>query len=627
MKTAIILYELQQLVSLDEMLARLISQGEIPEIVSLDAEIDYALEKRGILFISGKTLQNRDAPASYLKADEITREMCDSEAMSFLKYRNVSLLKPLRLSIQIYFINFLYYVDIIASLVENHKSIKRIVVLAPSNHVSKTSSFLATYGVFVVVDAARKIAESHGIAFEMVQNVSVSERFGKKLRELIFSFKRASFGASLSILNACIALRPRRAVRIIASDYWRNIAPIMHELPEAELFLIDRSEISKIGISNVWRHKVRFVHADHFISIRARKEALRYASECLNKWLSVRADSWDTESIKFRGVLLAPLCEEVMTHLIKHAVPQVACGIASTYAMYEHLSPDVVLLRASVSEQLHFSILPLVAQSIGIPALEVQHGGEYLGPGSATRQHTAHFFAAYGPLVCDEFRALGYANDRLISAGSPRFDAYVKSRKEMATAGTFGVSILSNTPTMSIGERYGTHSVEEYYKALGEAVCTIPGARLAVASRSTSVRGGFLEEARERGLRGVPYESVGATPLRELFSKADIFICSHSTVAYEALLCRLPVIIASFAPVERMMTDFHFGHFKEAGALAIAHTPEELCEKAAELASDSVAREKMSAAGEIFMKEHFSFDGHAAERIATQIRAWAAIKG
>ncbi|MEK7076965.1 MAG: CDP-glycerol glycerophosphotransferase family protein, partial [Patescibacteria group bacterium] len=268
--------------------------------------------------------------------------------------------------------------------------------------------------------------------------------------------------------------------------------------------------------------------------------------------------------------------------------------------------------------------LALVAREVGIPALEVQHGGEYVGTGSATRDHAAHFFATYGPLVCEEFRALGYAPERFLPVGSPRFDTYIADAQKKAAwqKESSTLTILSNTPTMDVSERYGTYSIEEYFRTLGIAVRDISNARLLIASRSNTVRAAFLEEARTRGLTDVDYESVGTTPLPQLFRQADIFVCSYSTVVYEALLYRLPVILAAFAPVEKIMADFHFSHFEKAGALAIAHTPEELREIVGKLATDTAARARMSIAGEAFMKKQFSFDGHASERIAKLIRSW-----
>ncbi|HEY4501186.1 MAG TPA: glycosyltransferase [Candidatus Paceibacterota bacterium] len=624
MKTAIFLYETSQLASLDALIAKWSGGGETPIIVSLDAEIDFALEKRGGPFISGKALQNRTAPAACMRADELTYALCDSATLSFLRYREVSLLEPLCLLVHIYFSHLFYYVDVIERFMEHTPETECLVVPISAMSISKTSGPLAAEEVKIVLEATRLVAEKRGIRYESYNVLSTALQAKNYWQEWAFTLKRALFGATLLFLNACIALHPRRPLRILASDYWHSLAPILQLLPEAELILLDRKEALRAGFRNIWRHKMRFVHIEQFLSQYGRRQALAHAKKCTEEWMVIRKEMLMSVDFTFRGVSLEGTAERILTHLIKTAVPDIIRDIEGAYAMYERLSPDVVLLRASVSGQRHFAILPLVAREVGISALEVQHGGEYLGPGSGTRRHAARFLATYGPLVCSEFRALGYEEERLFAVGSPRFDAYIKdAKKSVAMEKKSDLTILSNTPTMDINERYGTYSIEEYFKTLGGAVCEIPNARLLVASRSTTVRSAFLEEARSRGLSGVNYESVGTTPLPELFRQADIFVCSYSTVVYEALTYRLPVVIAAFAPVEKMMADFHFSHFKKAGALRIAHSPEELSEMLQELSIDPEARARMSEAGWAFMRKNFSFDGHASERIAGLVRGWS----
>lgn len=624
MKTALILYKLDQLPLLDTLIAQWSEKGTTPLIVSLDAEIDYALAKRGIPFISGKTLQNREAPSAYVRAEEITRNIFTNKSLSFFRYRNVSALESLRFSTHIYLVALLYYVDIIERFME-HTPVERLVVPTSVAPASKTSDVLAIEESKVVYEAAYLVAEKRGIHSELHDTLSAALHIKNRWDGWVFTTKRALFGASLALLNIVIAVRPRRPLRVVASDYWRSVAPIMRELPEAELILIDRTQAFHAGLKNIWRHKIRFLHINRFLSLRGRRRALAHTEMCIKEWMTIWKNAFTSIDLTFCGTNLRATMNRVITHLIQTALPDIVCDIEGAYALYERLAPDAVLLRASVSRQRHFSILALVAREVNIPALEVQHGGEYLGPGSGNRQHAAHYLATYGSLVCDEFRALGYEKERLLAVGSPRFDAYIQDaqkataqKKESST-----LTILSNTPTMDIAERYGTYSIEEYFKTLGGAIRGIPNARLVVASRSTSVRAAFSEEARTRGFAGVKYENVGTTPLPELFRQADIFVCSYSTVVYEALLYRLPIIIAAFAPVEKMMADFHFSHFAKAGALLIAHSPEELTDMLQRLSADSDARARMSAAGLEFMQENFSFDGHAAERIATQVRVWA----
>ncbi len=625
MRTAIILYELNQLASLDVLLARGSENGKTPLIVSLDAEIDFALEKRGIAFISGKTLQNRTTPAAYVRAEEMVRAVYDHNALSFLSYRNISCTRSLRFSTHIYLGMLLYHIDVLERFMEGAPKIERVVVPIPIASTSKTSDVLAIEESKIVYEAARLVTERRGVLCEAYENHSVVSQVKTRWQGWVFTAKRTLFGIALMILNTVIALRPRRPIRIVASDYWRNISPTMRQLPEAELILIDRKEAFSAGLRNTWRHNIRFLHINHFLSLRGKQRVRIHTNACIKEWMNVRKSVFASLTFTFCGADLNPTMERVMTRLIETALPDIVADIEAAYALYERLSPDAVLLRASVSRQRHFPILALVAREVSIPALEVQHGGEYLGPGSGNHNHAAHFLATYGPLVCNEFRTLGYEQKRLLPIGSPRFDAYIadaqkkaERQKESST-----LTILSNTPTMDINERYGTYSIEEYFKALGDAARGIPNAHLLVASRSTTVRSAFLEEARARGLAGVNYESVGTTPLTELFRRADIFVCSYSTVVYEALIYRLPVILTAFAPVEKMMADFHFSHFEKADALLIAHSPEELSDMLQKLAANPEARARMSKAGWEFMQKNFSFDGHASERIAQLIRNWS----
>lgn len=621
MKTALIIYEPGQLASLDTLL---LAQGE-GVIVSLDAEIDYALEKRGIPFISGKTLQNRTEPTFYMRADEIVRTICDSQSLSFLEYRGISLLKPVRLSIHVYVIELLHYIELITRFLDTRNDIKHVAVPEPLTPVSATSGFLAAHEVYVVVEAARRVAEARNISFEIIRNEITILRVGAKLQRYFSAFKRALFGASMSLLNVLVGLRPSRPVRILASDYWRNISPILRQLPEAELILLDRSEALKAGFANIWRHKMRFVHIQHFLSRRARSAAYESAKDYMNTWKSIRSQAWSPDKLLFYGVQLAPLFERIMSRIIEHALPRVLCDIEGTYAMYKSIVPSTVLLRASVSGQTHFAILPLVAQQMQIPALELQHGLQYVGPGAPTVDHPAEYIATYGPVVNEEFVGVGYPGRRLIAAGSPRFDSYIADANTLieSAAKSSKVSFLSIAPPVSMGEGYRTYFTEEYFSVLGKVIREVPRAHLIVSLRSARQRKGLSEEAEERGLAGVAREDLTGLPLNALFARADIVLCNYTTVIYEAMLYYKPVIVVALTPVERMMADFHFSRFVQAGAVAVAHNPEELVEVSKKLALDASERERMSAAAAEFLKNNFSFDGKSSQRIAQQIRTWA----
>ena len=124
MRTAIILYELNQLASLDVLLARGSENGKTPLIVSPDAEIDFALEKRGIAFISGKTLQNRTTPAAYVRAEEWFA-LCMTTTLSFFRTETFPAQDHCVFSTHIYLAMLLYHIDVLERFMEGATKIER----------------------------------------------------------------------------------------------------------------------------------------------------------------------------------------------------------------------------------------------------------------------------------------------------------------------------------------------------------------------------------------------------------------------------------------------------------------------------------------------------------------------
>jgi len=617
MKTAIFLYEAEQLSSLDALIEKY-SVDDTPIIVSLDAEIDYELEKRKIPFLSGAKLQNRTEPTIFIKAAEFTHDICASEVLSNLRYRNIPIFELLRFSLHHYFFALLTRIQVITNAVDSLQ-VHRIVVPESCEVILPTSGFFAEPQAFTCVQAARKVAESRGIAFEMVKNTASAERMKQKIRMAIFVSQRAIFSCAVTLFNTIMSLRRRGKVRLVVSDYWRNIAPVAQLMPEAQIILIDRTEALNAGWKNIWRHRMHFVHLEQFVPYREHNAIQHFVRESSDVWKK-RPTVWSNNDFMFCGISLLPECEGIVETFIKRAVPPASSDIAGAYAMYEQLAPDAVWLRVSgISRQTHFSILPLVAKELGIPSLELQHGIEYFGPGSATR-HLAQYIALYGVAVAREFETVGYAPEQLLSVGSPRFDSYTKKIKR-TIKDREGIHILSTIPGINSIERFGAYSIEEHFAAVGEALKALPQARLIVTSRNIN-KISFLYEAMERGLQGTPYEFVGTTPLPKLFDDADVFFCGFSTVIYESLLHGLPTVLVALTPVERLMMGHNFAKFEEMGALAIARSPQEL-KNILERLNSFEERTRMSEAGQKFMEDNFSFDGHATERIAERIRNWS----
>ncbi len=384
---------------------------------------------------------------------------------------------------------------------------------------------------------------------------------------------------------------------------------------------------------------MQFVHIDQYHVRSIRKDIDRQSKLLKTAWGKIRPTEnggvWGDVDFTFKGVNLRdPFVWDghkgkggVLVKLFdKHLIGgSLMLQIADTYEMLNRIKPNIVWVRASVSLQTHFSVLSLVARKLKIPSIEAQHGIEYLGPASATTRHAAENIAVYGNLVRDEYVSRGYSIEHLLVAGSPRFDSYANVVPQKIEPRT-DFRILTTIPGINVSERFGSFSVEEHFKALGDALKVVPQAHLEVTSRSVD-REAFMHEAMRRGLgKETKYEFAGNDPLPKLFEKADVFVCSFSTVVYEALLHGKPTVIVAFAPLERMMADFHFSKFEQAGALYIARTPEELKNALIQLA-DPETRARVGASGWDFMQKNFSFDGKASERIAEFIRTQAKAGG
>src|SRR5581483_12383429 len=95
------------------------------------------------------------------------------------------------------------------------------------------------------------------------------------------------------------------------------------------------------------------------------------------------------------GISLQPLCREALETVRLQLFPRLTHELAAAESLLAGLKPEIVLLRASVSAQTHFAALAYAARKLHIPAIELQHGIEYLGPGSVSRYHTAEYIAVY----------------------------------------------------------------------------------------------------------------------------------------------------------------------------------------------------------------------------------------
>jgi hypothetical protein len=559
-------------------------------------------------------------------------EKFDSPEWKWFQYRGIALPQIFFLSIRNYIALLLYYAAIVENLLVRHPAVRRLIVFPSSHSLSSVPSAgtspirrqpLLREQLDVVVACAALLGKQAGVAV-VVPREPVREkqiRFGR----FVFALKRAVLELGIHAYNLAVTLvRPRGTPRILASDYWSNIAPVMSQLPQGELILFDRSEAVAAGFANLWRSRVRLYNFSSF-SIRGRAGARAEAQKLFEeRWRGIRESGFPEYA--FKKLSLRPLVAEAFGELLRTVVPQTLRDIDGAYALLRGAAPDIVFLRASMSVQTHFCILAAVARAAGIPSLELQHGLENLGPDSYYRtRRNVEYFAVYGQVVQDELASLGFPRARFPIVGSPRFDAYAK---EAALARRNhpekkGISVLCIAPSACLECFYDDYDLEAYYAAIAKALEKVPGSSAVIKLRPGPAREGYYRELIGTLFARVPHTIAQYETLPELFAAADAVVSYYSTAVLEALQFHKPTIIFSSQQMEKEVIRFHFTQYADAGGCIIADTTGELDEALRSLAGDAALRGRLALGAAEALSRFCLFDGRASERIVELIERLA----
>jgi len=586
-------------------------------IIPLNAEIEYVLTKKGISFESGREFRTKNDDPMVL-SEKWSTTILDGAQWSFFRYREIELSQLYLLPLQVYFMSLFYYADVVSNIIARYPFNERLIVFPSTNMMPPTGFSLESHRIKTLVDVVITIA---GQSNKEVLVPTVTMSANKLTHAASFMGKRILFGWGISILNTLVAcLRRPRRIRILASDYWRNMAPYLRNLDSVEVMLVDRTEAFNAGLSNIFKFRMRFLHLDAYTQKTSsqRENAQR---RIVKEWQSVRAGF---PPCIFRHFSLQSLVVRVLDSIIDDAVAKSLKDIDDVYVLLTHLKPDVVELRTTISIQTHVGILAQVARVRGIPSLEMQHGIEYYGPGSMDRRHRAEYMGVYGTRTQKELRETGDSIKPII-IGSPRFDVYASLKKNKADneKKSHGkIVFLCIAPPVLPGMATDTYDVEEYFQSIGFALREIPQSSVIIKLRSKEW-GFFYHNAIASAFAGIPYSIADIEPIIDLYSKADAVVSCNSTAILEALQCNKPLVYLGLSARECIMGRQQFSQYAEQGALRIVTNEKELIRILKEIEDDFVLREDIARKAGAFLEREYSFDGHASERTAALIASLA----
>lgn len=565
-----------------------LSTGDM--VIAFDPEIEELLTAKGVPYLSGEAYRPngvafRDAAYSW------ATQVMENPLHPFLTYKEVPLGHVYFYPLYLYFCRLAYWLDAVSTVLERNPDTKALIVYPSSHTATDTTGDLAQEEIEALADAALFLGEKKGLD---VSVLPLPPQI-KQRTPFFFIIQRRFFGYVLGVWNVCMSLRRRRPVRILISDYWRNLSPLLPYTSDVELIFIDRLQALQAGAVAMWRYCIRFYHLDHFTEAAAPAPTFSAA----------------TLSAVFKGINIGGLLEAARRALVEKYVPRARKDIDGAYALMHSLTPSVIMLRVSTAPQRHYAILAWVGRALGVPSVEFQHGLEYNGEDSYTRRKSATHLGSYGPKVTKELVAAGIASDRVINIGSPRFDLYAAARKQRSASGHAVFSVLCLYPDLSYGDGFDAYDVDAYVKAVSDAVRTIPGARVTFKLRGPR-REAFARHRIAYHCAGVQYDIVMDEPLVSLFEYADVVVSPYSTAVLEAMQSGVPVVACALLAMEQRLYSSHFGSFT---GLPVVHDVVSLS-KNLQLLSTTSARIAAVSKADDYMSKAYCFDGEAASRAA-----------
>lgn len=588
------------------------SAGEAkPVILALDVELEQILSAKDVTFLSQERFREKESLERFTCIETWVAATLSSAPLRSYTYRNIPFLKAYAYGLQFFLLQVAYYGSLLNRALAALPQVHTLYVCAEQAHERPDQIVLTRDPLGALLRVARAVAGKRGVTLHLLEE-HADRRHKVRTKRTLFLFMRSLFGFGIAMLNLCTGLLPRRSIRVLASEKWSNVEPLLSAFPESELVLLDRAEVRHMGIAAAFHHRTRFVHIDEYVDGGTKVRARNAAQDIAERWAEERGK---LVGPTYDDLPMGPFMEEALDTLFLHGVPRITREIEASRIMLRKHRPHLVLLRASVSNQTHFATLALVARSLGIPAIELQHGLEYLGPGSISRAHTAEYIATYGPLVARELQAIGYAPEKTLIVGSPRFDSYCAPAHTVEHQ-FFTVLVLA--PEM-VTIFFDTYEVAEYYRTAAAAVRAIHGATAIIKIRPIPERELFHRQTIEEAFKGLSYTIVQYESVAECLSRSDAMITCYSTVVLEAILSKVPVVLVAMALGERLSIDGHFTSYADAGALRIAHSPEELARHLEDLVDPS-ARAESTIAAQAFLREHYAFDGRGTVRLLERMR-------
>lgn len=615
-KNLIIIYEPEQVEMVSSYIRANDSDNNI--IVSFNAWAQNALEKFGIQVTSLTEYWPAGTEEKiFSQANILAREWYRVPEMRFFVHKGIPLAEAVEVQFNFFLQLVLYYVTAFSAALTKHADV-HLVVPSSQKKVFVTAGPFAAYEIATPIKVARFLAHQNAIPLTILGVEPV-------VHSSVFPPLFIGRWFLMSVYNYLIGLiRPVRPVRLFASELWKNIGSVLRHLEGTELMLMDRAEVRAIPWRELFRNRIRFVHPVEYGGCAARLCAAAAQKQFRTAWPQGRSAVSRLAWI-INGTQWWPLVEDAFDFIVTRYGERLVFDTESFEAIFRMERINKVLLRASMGQN-HFFIMARVASNLDIPSIELQHAMADADPEIPTARLSAAYLAAHGPAVRQMMsRVFGYAPERIIPIGSPRFDRYCAtseltlnrraSKLRDLALNPLTKTILAAVPPEILTaspQHFTSFEVREFFRTMRD-VATGTGAQIIFKFRPKNLmpyHRDYVEELFPSGGAIL----ISQQDMLDVIQLSDLIVCGSSTVFFEAMILHKPILLH---PIKSY--DLAFKRWYASTAL-IPKTVEELTMAAATLLSNSNSAHQNTARADTFLKEGYLFDGHAFTRMRRLLR-------
>lgn len=598
----IALYKLEQVPLLKEFLRT--HSPDLFTVVALRADIEESLDLAGISFDCGRKLRTVEPIERLRLAESIVDEIVTSKDLFFWQYEGISFAKLHRITLQDYLSKLFYWMDIFSQLIVKYPD-GSLYIWSDGMH-GNVKNLFDNFSL-IQETAAQIVVQCNDISLHVLPGVTHKKYF---LSQLNFFLERMIFSTLLFFVNSFVTLKvKKKSKRLLIADYWRNTASYANYLEDTELIFLERMEFFKLTWKNILQYRIRF------FSVFGRRT--NNFSTDINGKAEVIKKEWQILSDKkplflnkeFIGVPLNTVSQHLMTLAVAQ-IEQDCKNVNSVEQLLIRVKPDAIVVRASASQQVHFSLLCQLAKKLSIPSIEPQHGLFYLGPGSVPKHSTAQYLATYGPLASEELKVAGYAGTT-VDIGSPRFDVYATLPEIPISEALTVLIVLPDDTTGTWFDSYDVVDLLDTVAALAQSDISL---NILLKARSGAESAEFGYAAALKRLHSFTNVTIEReTPLHHLMGKSHVVVSVFSTILVEAIAAERAVIYWAQNGFHSSVVSLHIDSYSSKNGCFVCYQKMALIDTIKFLTESKnrfVAIEQVKKFG----RENFSFSKGSAER-------------